>query len=95
MAGLRAISLAAALILATAGPLTAQDVTLRSHDGSVAIEGDLLGYDGEFYRVHTAYGELTVDGSGVTCEGPGCPDLESFVARLVVSGAPSIGTITC
>lgn len=93
MAGWRAAGLAAALSCALAGPVGAQDVTLRSHDGSVEIDGDLLGFDGEFYRVGTAYGELTVDSSGVTCEGPGCPDLEAFVARLVASGAPAIGRV--
>ncbi|MBE0454766.1 substrate-binding domain-containing protein [Roseovarius autotrophicus] len=94
MAGLRAASLAAGFILVLmAAPLAAQDVTLLSHDRKVEIEGDLLGYDGEFYRVETAYGELTVDGSGVTCEGPGCPDLEAFIARLVASGAPAIGRV--
>lgn len=93
MAGLRAASLAAALGICTAGALHAQDVTLRSHDGQVEISGNLLGFDGEFYRVDTAYGELTVDGSGVRCEGPGCPDLEGFVAELVVSGAPTIGRV--
>ncbi|MFB9149043.1 substrate-binding domain-containing protein [Roseovarius ramblicola] len=93
MAGLRAASLAALFVTLCAGPLAAQDVFLRSHDGAVGIEGDLLGFDGEFYRVDTIYGELTVDGSGVTCEGPGCPDLEAFVARAVFSGAPIIGRV--
>lgn len=71
----------------------AQDVTLRSHDGNVEISGNLLGFDGEFYRVDTIYGELTLDGSGVDCEGPGCPNLENYVARLVFSGAPTIGRV--
>lgn len=79
--------------LCQGGPLLAQDVTLRSHRGDVEISGNLLGFDGEFYRVDTIYGELTVDGSGVICEGPGCPDLESYVARLVFSGAPTIGRV--
>ena len=71
----------------------AQDVTLKSHDGNVEISGDLLGFDGEFYRVDTIYGELTVDGSGVLCEGPGCPNLENFVARVTFSGAPTVGRV--
>lgn len=71
----------------------AQDVTLTSRDGNVEISGDLLGFDGEFYRVDTIYGELTVDGSGVLCEGPGCPDLEAFVAKVTFSGAPTVGRI--
>ncbi|WP_232796402.1 substrate-binding domain-containing protein [Roseovarius salinarum] len=71
----------------------AQDVTLTSRDGDVEISGDLLGFDGEFYRVETIYGELTVDGSGVLCEGPGCPNLEHYVARTTISGAPAMGRV--
>lgn len=85
--------LAALSFLVWPAPAVAQDVTLRSHDGSVEISGDLLGFDGEFYRVDTVYGELTLDGSGVVCVGPGCPNLEAYVARLVFSGAPSIGRV--
>jgi len=69
----------------------AQDVTLTSRDGSVEISGTILGYDGEFYRVDTIYGELTLDGSGVLCSGPGCPDLNAYVAEIRFSGAPEIG----
>src|SRR6056297_4208230 len=83
----------AALFWFGAGFAYAQDVTLKSRDGNVEISGNLLGFDGEFYRVDTVYGELTVDGSGVVCEGPGCPDLEAFVARAVFSGAPIIGRV--
>jgi len=71
----------------------AQDITLTSHDGGVEISGNLLGYDGEFYRVDTIYGELTVDGSGVTCEGPGCPDLIDFIAEIRMSGAAAMGDV--
>lgn len=74
-------------------PLLAQDVTLTSRDGSVEISGDLLGFDGQFYRVATKYGELTIDGSGVGCAGPGCPNLAAFVAELDLSGAPEIGRL--
>lgn len=78
-------------ILGTAISASSQDVTLTSRDGSVEIAGTLIGYDGEFYRVDSVYGELTVDGTGVLCAGPGCPDLESFVANISLSGAPTIG----
>lgn len=78
----------AALISATLGTsAAAQDITLTSHDGKVEITGDLLGYDGEFYRVDTQFGELTVDGSGVTCDGPACPNLTDFVAEVWFSGS--------
>ncbi|MEQ9258258.1 MAG: phosphate ABC transporter substrate-binding/OmpA family protein [Roseovarius sp.] len=93
MAVLRAAFCAALFLLGLAGAAVAQDVTLTSRDGNVEISGNLLGFDGEFYRVDTIYGELTVDGSGVICEGPGCPNLEDFIARVTLSGAPTMGRV--
>lgn len=90
---LRAAYLAAFFILLGSATVSAQDVTLSSPDKSVEISGTLLGFDGDFYRVDTIYGELTIDGSGVTCDGPGCPDLQNYVARLQVSGSATIGDV--
>ncbi|TNF64189.1 MAG: cell envelope biogenesis protein OmpA [Rhodobacteraceae bacterium] len=90
----RRAALLAALFFALAGAeAVAQDVTLSSRDGGVEISGTLLGFDGEFYRVDTIYGELTIDGSGVTCEGPGCPSLTDFVAEVDFSGSSTIGEV--
>ena len=82
----------AALCLA-AGEAEAQDVTLRSRDGGIELNGTMLGFDGDFYRVSTRYGELTVDSSGVLCEGPGCPSLTDYVAELRISGAAAMGEV--
>ena len=79
---------AVALFSATlSSAVQAQDITLTSHDGKVEVTGTLLGFDGEFYRVDTQFGELTVDGSGVTCDGPACPNLTDFVGELRFSGS--------
>ena len=51
------------------------------------LTGTLQGYDGEFYRIDTAYGPLTVDGQGVICEGPACPDLLAPRAVMRVVGS--------
>jgi len=64
----------------------AQDVRLTSRDGSIQIDGTLLSFDGEFYRVETIYGPLTLDGEGVLCDGPGCPNLDAFIAQVRLSG---------
>ena len=86
-----AVTVGAALVsLALANSLAAQDITLRSQDGAVELTGAFLGFDGEYYRIDTIYGELTVDGSGVLCDGPACPSLEDYVARLSFSGAASM-----
>ncbi|MCF1708135.1 phosphate ABC transporter substrate-binding/OmpA family protein [Tabrizicola sp. J26] len=69
----------------------AQDITLTSRDGTLALSGSLQGFDGELYRIMTRYGLLTVDAQGVICDGPGCPDLTSYVAELRVTGSPDKG----
>ncbi|WP_319825239.1 phosphate ABC transporter substrate-binding/OmpA family protein [Thalassovita sp.] len=88
----RAVIFAALFLFGFLPAVYAQDVTLISPDGEVEIGGTLLGFDGEYYRVDTIYGELTVDGSGVRCEGPGCPNLEDYVAELAISGEASVGS---
>ncbi|MEQ9692842.1 phosphate ABC transporter substrate-binding/OmpA family protein [Shimia sp. SDUM112013] len=93
MTHLRAAVFAALSFFIGALPGLAQDVTLRSQDGKVEITGTLLGFDGEFYRVDTIYGELTVDGSGVQCDGPGCPSLTNYVADISISGAARMGEV--
>ena len=93
MTGSKRAAALAALFLACTFPAAAQDVTLSSRDGGVELSGTLLGFDGEFYRVATDYGELTVDGGGVDCEGPGCPNLENFVAEVQLSGSATMGAV--
>lgn len=90
---LRAAALAALFLLSALVPLHAGDVTLTARDGSIEITGNLLGFDGEFYRVDTEFGVLTVDGSGVNCEGPACPTLGKYVAEFTLSGAREIGDV--
>jgi phosphate transport system substrate-binding protein len=68
------------------GPAIAQDVTLVAREGGIVLSGSLQGYDGEFYRIKTSYGLLTVDGQGVICEGPACPDLIAPKATIRVVG---------
>ncbi len=90
---LRAAVFAALSLFCATVPAAANDVTLTARDGSVELNGTLLGYDGEFYRVETEYGVLTVDGSGVICDGPGCPNLGAYVAEFTISGAREMGEV--
>ena len=84
----RAATFAAFLII---GPAAAQDVTLVAREGGIVLSGTLQGFDGEFYRIDTSYGMLTVDAQGVICDGPACPDLIAPKAFIRLSGAPDIG----
>jgi phosphate transport system substrate-binding protein len=93
MPDLRGAAFCAALTLSSLfGPLTAtaQDVQLRSLDGSVTLEGDLIAFDGAYYRLDSIYGPLTISAEGVACAGPGCPDLERFVAEARIAGEATV-----
>ena len=78
------------ILCAFSGIARAQDVTLTARDGGLALVGTLLGWDGEFYRIETSYGALPVDGEGVLCDGPACPDLTApkAVIRIVGEAEP-------
>ncbi|WP_338052087.1 phosphate ABC transporter substrate-binding/OmpA family protein [Roseicyclus persicicus] len=63
---------------------------LRSLDGTVTLEGNLVAFDGAYYQLDSAYGRLTVAAEGVSCAGPGCPDLSSFVAEARIAGEATV-----
>ncbi|MDO9639279.1 MAG: phosphate ABC transporter substrate-binding/OmpA family protein [Pseudotabrizicola sp.] len=86
----RAAGFAALFAPALAG---AQDITLSAREGGLEISGTLQGYDGEFYRIDSVYGLLTVDAAGVICDGPGCPDLTAPKARVRIVGLAGVGDV--
>ncbi|MFN4204325.1 MAG: phosphate ABC transporter substrate-binding/OmpA family protein [Tabrizicola sp.] len=88
-AGLAALCVAAIFGVSAA----AQDVTLVAREGGIVLSGTLQGYDGEFYRINTSYGLLTVDGQGVICEGPACPELVAPRAAIRVVGAEDAASL--
>ena len=69
----------------------AQDVTLTAREGGLSVSGTLRAYDGEVYRIDSAYGLLTVDASGVLCDGPACPDLIAPKAQIRILGLAGVG----
>lgn len=85
-----AVVVAALSCIALFSPAFAQDVQLRSLDGTVELEGNLIAFDGAYYRLDTIYGPITVAAEGVQCAGPGCPDLTSFVAEARIAGEATI-----
>lgn len=85
-----AITVAALILAASAQTAPAQDVELRSFDGTVELEGNLIAYDGAYYQIETVYGPITVSAEGVSCAGPGCPDLTSFIAEAYIAGAATV-----
>ena len=74
------------LWLCLAQPVLAGPVELTTLDGSLTLDGELVAYDGEFFRVATPFGEITMDGGNLRCSGAGCPDPADLVARARIGG---------
>ncbi len=70
---------------------SAQDLTLTSRSGELAVSGTLRAYDGEFYRIDSNYGPLTIDAASVLCDGPACPDLSAPLAVIRLVGDHDAG----
>ena len=71
----------------------AEDLKLYTPDAPETLfaTGELLGFDGEFIRIGTTFGELTLDYTKLRCEGADCPDIAHFVPEIRFSGAPQLG----
>ncbi len=67
-------------------------VTLKSHDGSMSMTGELVGFDGESFTIRSAIGEVSVDAYQVDCIGADCPKDERVAADFTVSGSKTIGS---
>lgn len=68
--------------MAVPGGATAGSILLTDPDGGFRISGLLESFDGEFYRIQSLHGRLTIAGQGLVCSGPGCP--ETGAADLVI-----------
>ncbi|SFH07406.1 phosphate ABC transporter substrate-binding protein, PhoT family [Palleronia marisminoris] len=69
-------------------PAAAEPIALR-HDGRTVAEGELLGFDGRYYRILGPNGEVTLDGRTLECIGAGCPSPEA--PQIVrISGEASV-----
>ena len=77
-----------------AGPLCAADraVELLTSDGQVMIAGDLVEQDGDFFRVLTKDGPVTVDAGALRCVGVGCPSAEAMLVTSSIAGPPDLLT---
>ena len=88
---LKRIGAAALAALFACDIATAEPVNLRT-EGGLAISGDVLSFDGDYMRLRTEYGVVTVAYAGVICEGLRCP-APSGAAELRFAGSPRIGEV--
>ena len=70
----RAILVGSAISLASLA--NAQDVNLRSRDGTINLTGELVGYQDNSYIINSNLGPIRVVADMVECTGEACPKLE-------------------
>lgn len=85
-----------ALIAITAGMMLphavfAEDVTLKSSDGTVNIVGEFVDFVDDHYVIRTALGDLRITASRVRCEGDACPVFETTSADIKIAGSDTVG----
>ena len=85
----RTAALATALLLPTA--IFAADVTLRSADGTVNIDGEFIDFVDNTYVIRTELGDLRISAARVRCDGDACPDVEVSDADVVFAGSDTVG----
>ncbi len=83
-------ALIAALVLPAAA--SAENVTLRSQDGTINITGEFVAFDDNMYLISTALGELRLSAARVSCLGDACPDFGEQDAEVTFAGSDTVGT---
>ncbi len=69
----------------------ADEVTLKSADGTVNLVGEFIDFKDDNYIIRTALGDLRVSASRVRCEGDACPVFETVSADVAIAGSDAIG----
>lgn len=88
----KTISVMALAAMIAAPTLTlADEVILKSDDGTVNLVGEFVEFSNGNYVIRTGLGDLRISASRVKCEGDACPDLNATQADVLVSGSDTIG----
>ena len=84
-----AVALAATIAVPSA--TVAQEVTLKSADGTVNLVGDFVEFTDNNYVIRTGLGDLRISASRVSCEGDACPTFDAVEADVVIAGSDTVG----
>ncbi|MEM8536953.1 MAG: phosphate ABC transporter substrate-binding/OmpA family protein [Pseudomonadota bacterium] len=71
--------------------VVAQDITLRSTDGTINVSGQFVDFADDTYIIQTALGDLRIAAGSVVCEGAACPSFDDVTADVKIVGSESIG----
>ncbi|MEM7718515.1 MAG: phosphate ABC transporter substrate-binding/OmpA family protein [Pseudomonadota bacterium] len=83
------VALVSGLLVSSAA--LADQVTLKSADGTVNLVGDFIDFKDDNYIIRTALGDLRISASRVRCEGAACPTFDNVAADVQIAGSDAIG----
>jgi len=89
-AAIKRVALIAAAGMIPASVL-ADEVTLKSADGTVNLVGEFVEFKDDNYVIRTALGNLRISAARVRCEGAACPVFETEAADVVFVGSDTLG----
>ena len=69
----------------------AEEVTLKSTDGTVDLVGEFVEFVDNTYVIRTELGELRISAARVRCEGEACPVIETASADVQFAGSDTVG----
>jgi len=91
----RSTALARITLLAAMGSFSgaaiAEEVSLKSADGTVNLTGEFVDFVDDNYIIRTALGELRISAARVRCEGAACPVFNTADADIRISGSDTFG----
>ena len=83
--------LAVATCMCLAQPAFAQEVSLTTNDGEMALAGELIEFTNGFYIMRTDIGQVQVPASLVSCSGAACPVGGQAALDFTIKGSDTIG----
>lgn len=69
------VLVAAALCALMSTAASGAPIMLKAKDGSASLEGELVDFDGQVYKIKSSLGVATIPAADVDCIGDGCPQL--------------------
>ena len=83
------IALASGMMIS--GAAFADQVTLKSADGTLNLVGEFVEFKDDNFVIRTALGDLRISASRVRCEGDACPTFDAVTADVAITGSDAIG----
>ena len=68
----------------------ADQVTLKSADGTVNLVGEFIEFKDDNYIIRTGLGDLRISAARVRCEGAACPNIDTTSADVQIAGSDTI-----